>query len=89
MNYFKLFFSALFCLVLFSCGGNDSPTENAKVDDGFDRKEMLRHWADNFIIPYTEKFKDEATNLDTKIKAFAQEPNQTHLTEVREACLLY
>ncbi|MCU7542172.1 imelysin family protein [Riemerella anatipestifer] len=85
MNYFKLFFSALFCLVLFSCGGNDSPTENAKVDDGFDRKEMLRHWADNFIIPYTEKFKDEATNLDTKIKVFVQEPNQTHLTEVREA----
>ncbi len=72
-------------MVLFSCDGNDSPTENAKVDDGFDRKEMLRHWADNFIIPYTEKFKDEATNLDTKIKAFAQEPNQTHLTAVREA----
>lgn len=59
---------------------------NDKVDETpFDRGMMLKHFADNIIIPAYSKLKTDNQTFDNKVSEFITSPNETTLTTVRAA----
>lgn len=78
-------FAAIFCIsfVLLSCGSKErepSPADNSK-----DRKLILTHWADQIVVPSYERFKTSFDVMNQKAGAFAESPDQTSLSALREA----
>ncbi|MGA0556449.1 imelysin family protein [Larkinella sp. VNQ87] len=62
-------------------GTNPNPTNPV----GTDRKAMLTHLADNIILPSYANFKTKFDLMLTKSDAFVAKPDQTTLTEFRQA----
>lgn len=87
----KKYFSYLVFLVFFilSCGGSGDSDDNSEVSEtaAYDRAEMLKHWADNIIVPSYNSFFSNLNILDNKTKTFIASPNQSNLNDLRVAWL--
>ncbi|MGI9527464.1 MAG: imelysin family protein [Weeksellaceae bacterium] len=74
----------LFTFLLFaSCSSdNGGGTDEPKVE-GFDRKAMLNHWAQDIIIPGYQDLAKKNQNLHQKVKNFVDAPNHNTLNQAR------
>lgn len=85
MKYLFITFSIL-CLL--SCNGSESGRDvpsDPENPSGFDRKEMLTHWANNIIIPAYDQLYNDNTVLDDRVKDFVKGPSVANLEEARVA----
>lgn len=75
--------SLLSVFVLFSCkssDGGDNPPDN-----GFDRENMLTHWANHIIVPAYTALESANANLNNQVQAFTQNPSVTTLSDAQAA----
>jgi len=73
--------------LLWACSGeNSGGTDPQPVDQAAtDRKAMLTHLADGMILPGYTNFKTVFETMLTRANAFADQPSQASLTELRQA----
>lgn len=87
----KKYFSYLiiFSLTILSCGGSGDSDDNNEITEttAYDRAEMLKHWADNIIVPSYNSFFSYLNILDNKTKIFLASPNQSNMNDLRVAWL--
>jgi len=69
--------------VLVSCDGDGSTDDG----DGFQRATMLKHWADEIIIPSYAHYQQSCQSLRSSERSFADAPTTEHLEELRAAWL--
>ena len=82
--YYFIFLS----LIVLGCGGSESEdTQETNETAVYDRAEMLKHWADNIIVPAYNSFFSYLNILDNKTKTFIASPNQSNLNDLRAAWL--
>ncbi len=85
----KIFGLLAISLVIYACGGDDSPVSTDTTDTvntvNFDRSAMLTNWADNIIIPGYQDLVSKLSALETATTAFTD--NSTDLTALRAAWL--
>lgn len=75
-----------FLLILTSCkDGNGGKKDEPTKTDEFPRKEMLKNWSENIIIPAYENFSKEANEMHKKTSDFTSNPSIEHLTELRNS----
>ena len=72
-------------VVIVACTSSDG--SNNVSNDGFDRTELLTHYADNLIIPALENFQMELSQLDVARGNFINDMNQNNLDLLSEAWL--
>jgi predicted lipoprotein len=77
---FAFFFTVA---LLSSCSSNSN--EPNPEDGGKDRKIILTHWVDNIIVPSYVNFRSKFDVMISKSDAFTTSPDQTSLTEFRDA----
>ncbi len=65
--------------VTFSCTPDDQP---GSQPDNFDRKAMLSHWADDFIIPGYENYHQKLLNLKASAQDFVSSPTVASHTKL-------
>lgn len=81
----KIFTLLLFIPVIFlGCNSND-PAGQDTAD--FDRKVMLKNWADNIIIPAFTSFSSHTAELKAGTENFTSNPTQQTLDTLRSAWL--
>ena len=68
-------------LVMYAC--SSSSDSNVNTGDGFNRKAMLTHWAENIIIPGYTDFAQKTGALKTATETFTTTPNPTNLGALR------
>ncbi|KAB1158670.1 imelysin family protein [Tenacibaculum aiptasiae] len=68
-------------LVMYAC--SSSSDSNVSTGDGFNRKAMLTHWAENIIIPGYTDFAQKTGALKTAVETFTTTPNPTNLGALR------
>lgn len=69
-------------LLIWSCS-DDSPS--GPDPDDFDREAILVNWADNIILPALQSFSNSTGVLQSAGSAFAENPNQQTLEDLRSA----
>lgn len=69
-------------LVVYACSSS-SENPNNGGGDNFDRGAMLKHLADNIIVPSFEDFNTQLSGLKTAAKNFTSNPTAITLQEVR------
>ena len=69
-------------LCLSSCKKEDSPGDK---DNGLDRKPMLTHYADQYILPAYNQMQNSLNVLKTKADAFAAAPDENTLGQLQQA----
>ena len=65
----------------------DSSSSDNSESQTFDRKDLLKNWANNIIIPLYENFNTNLTALSYEITKFNETPNLDNLKLVREKWL--
>lgn len=78
----KKFIFILSSILFISCG--PSSTDEPNVENTTNRKEILKHWANNIIIPAYKDFSSQTRSLDVTIKQFTEDPNSATLNIARE-----
>ncbi|CAA0178095.1 imelysin family protein [Tenacibaculum maritimum] len=73
--------SIISIIILYAC--SSSSDNSLEVGDGFERKEMLTHWANNLIVPGYTDFAEKTENLKDAANNFAVTPNQANLLTLR------
>jgi predicted lipoprotein len=68
-------------------GCSDSGPSGTETDD-FDRQAILVNWADNIILPSFEAFAIQTEALKSASDAFAEQPNQQTLNDLRDQWLM-
>lgn len=76
----KLSLLPLILLIFFSCSDENS---SGPDPDDFNREAILQNWADNIILPSLQSFSTAATHLKNAGSAFAENPGQQTLGDVR------
>ena len=76
-------FCAVLALSLMNTACNDS--KNSNNEPLFDRKEMLRNYADNLIRPAFSNLQTKVNNLKSAWESFNTNPNETQLSLVKTA----
>ncbi len=79
----KIVLMSVFAILLWSCS-SDEGNSTGNGEDGFDRRAMLVHWADNIIIPAYGEFASSATELENSVAIFVQDPTESTLLQLRE-----
>lgn len=77
--------SALLMSVIFSlssCKKEDGPADS---NSGLDRKPMLTHYADQYILPAYAQMSNSLATLKGKADAFATAPDEQTLNQLRDA----
>lgn len=71
--------------VIFSCSGDDNPSDDNSMTDAvdFDREAMLAHWADHIILPAYTDFLSQVNTLETAANAFVAQPDAIQLESLR------
>lgn len=75
-----IFAVLLSAVVIVACSKNDS---SDKPSDGFDRKALLTHVADNIIIPAYSNFQTVFSEMKTAAGAFTASPDAAKLATLR------
>jgi hypothetical protein len=70
-------------ILLGSCSTDEE--ENTAVEDNFDRKALLEHWADDYIIPAYEHYHQNTVSLATAAQNYAANPAAAEHTQLHAA----
>lgn len=79
LNQYSKIFLAVFSLMLFGCGKNNTPTDN------FDKKGMFANYANNLIIPAYENYMNALNNLKTAVEDFNATPELSTLSIIQDS----
>ncbi|QTD38200.1 imelysin family protein [Polaribacter batillariae] len=77
----KLLPFAFLIAIVYAC--SSSAENEPKIEDNFNRSEMLKNIADNIIIPAYTDFSTKLTDLKTAGETFTTTPNQANLEALR------
>lgn len=77
----KIFF--LFSIIALAAACSSSEGETKTTNDGYDRKALLTHWANNIIIPSYTNYQTKLQTLQTDVTAFTTAPTVATLATVR------
>ncbi len=78
-----LFFLGVLVICPLACGPDTDPFDDL-MSDGFDRKEMLVHWADNVIIPAFASYAHATDALKTSAVNFGLALDEDSLLKLKE-----
>ncbi|AWG23108.1 iron-regulated protein A precursor [Flavobacterium faecale] len=77
----KIFF--LFSIIALAAACSSSDGETSTTNDGYDRKALLTHWANNIIIPSYTNYQVKLQTLTTDVNNFTATPTVATLATAR------